>query len=364
MTTQTRSYSKVRSAVAGTPWAIRPEKLDAIVEVLDLRAAGVTFTPEEIQARIGSPRPEADMVLISIDALKDGSYGPEPEAAAQQKRSGGGPGAIALIPMYGVIGQRMSLMQESSGGCSLERFKSRFNEALNSADVKAIVVDIDSPGGVSYGCTEMAQVIYDARGAKPMVGVINSVGCSAAIWIASQLPELVITPSGITGSIGVYMLHEDWSQANEMMGVKPTYIQFGQYKTEGNYDEPLGDEAASHFQALVDACGKQFTADVARGRKVPVSKVLSDFGQGRVLLPSEAKAVGLVDRIETLDQVLSRLSATAGKTVTGPDDAPPDPSEYVAAADPPKTSAEVQQQLTTIARLKARGATAHAATGG
>lgn len=359
MTEQKRGYSKVRSAVAGTPWAIRPEKLDAIVEVLDLRAAGVTFTPEEIQARIGSPKPEADMVLLPIDAIAADDKVPAPEAATQQ-RSRGGNGSIALIPMYGVIGHRVSALEETSGACSLQRFKARFNEALNSADVKAIVVDIDSPGGVSYGVTEMAQLIYEARGTKPMVAVINPLGCSAALWLGTQFPELVITPSGLTGSLGVYMLHEDWSQANEMMGVKPTYIQFGKYKTEGNYNEPLGDEAAAHFQAIVDQTGREFAADVARGRGIPLAKVLSDFGQGRCLLPAEAKAVGMVDRIQTLDQVLSRLGATAGKTVRGPDDVD-NPADHIAEKTTPEPMAQdVQEQLTNIARMKARGAAVHA----
>src|SRR5690606_12609791 len=109
--------------------------------------------------------------------------------------------------------------------------------------VGTIVLDVDSPGGGVYGVAEFAEEIYKARGQKRIVAVANSMAASAAYWIATAADELVVTPGGEVGSIGVYMLHEDWSGAYEKAGIKPTVIKFGENKAEGIDVEPLSESA-------------------------------------------------------------------------------------------------------------------------
>jgi hypothetical protein len=140
----------------------------------------------------------------------------------------------------------------SAAAGGLIDFRDAFREALNSPEIQAIVLDVDSPGGYVDLVPETAQEIYDARGEKPIVAVANTTACSAAYWIASQADEVVVTPSGSVGSIGVYMLHEDWSKFNEDFGIDPTYIFAGRYKVDGNPDEPLSDTAREEWQQEVD----------------------------------------------------------------------------------------------------------------
>jgi signal peptide peptidase SppA len=214
-----------------------------------------------------------------------------------------------VIPITGVISHRMNLLTQFSGGTSTAGLTKAFRAALADPNVKAIVFDVDSPGGSVDGVAELADEILQARGQKKMVAVCNSLMASAAYWIASAADEVVFTSSGSGGSIGVFMVHEDYSEANKKMGIAPTYISAGKYKTEGNPDEPLSDDARAAMQADVDAFYSMFVNAVAKGRGVSASDVRSGFGQGRCLLAKDALKAGMCDKIATLDQTLARFGA-------------------------------------------------------
>src|SRR5690606_4285100 len=145
----------------------------------------------------------------------------------------------------GIVGHRMNQVTDISGpgGTSTEQFGSWFDAALRDPAVSAIVIDVDSPGGTVTGVAELAEQIFEARGKKPIYAIANALAASAAYWIASAAEELWVTPSGDVGSIGVYAMHEDISEMEAEMGLKVTLISAGEYKTEGNPHEPLGDEA-------------------------------------------------------------------------------------------------------------------------
>ncbi len=86
-------------------------------------------------------------------------------------------------------------------------------------NIDTIVLDVDSPGGNYYGTPETSSKIRAARDSKPIIAVANSLAASAAYWIASAADEIVVTPSGDVGSIGVLAVHTDFSAANEKIGV-------------------------------------------------------------------------------------------------------------------------------------------------
>jgi HK97 family phage prohead protease len=225
-------------------------------------------------------------------------------------------GGIAVIPLRGVVTPRASLLTVLMGGTPLSSVVAQFRAAVASSDVTAIVFDVDSPGGRSSLVEEFATEIRDARGAKPILAVANTFAASAAYWIASAADEVVVTPSGHVGSIGAYILHEDWSGFNERMGVDPSYVYAGKYKVEGNLDEPLEDEARAELQRSVDECYQSFVESVAAGRGVEVQEVIDDYGEGRVLSAARAVEAGLADRVATLDEVVAGLlgeTAAAGE---------------------------------------------------
>jgi signal peptide peptidase SppA len=273
-----------------TPWAILEVKLAQIRDVLELHASGVKLTPEEIEARIGP--------------------------AAANRPTATRAGAVAVVPVYGVISQRMNMMSQMSGGTSTEKLAADIRGLVADPGVKAIVLNVDSPGGSVFGVPELAAEIRKARESKHIVAVANSMAASAAYWIAAQADEIVVTPSGQVGSIGVFTEHVDVSGAMEREGVKSTLISAGKYKTEANPYEPLNDEARAALQAMVDDYYVAFIGDVAAGRKTSRAAVRSGYGQGRMVNAQAAVAAGMADRVATLDQVIAKLGGS--KQAAGP----------------------------------------------
>jgi signal peptide peptidase SppA len=218
-------------------------------------------------------------------------------------------GSIAVLPLSGVISPRgswLSMLFGGSGG-GLQGFRESFREALASPDVGAIVIDVDSPGGIISLVPETAAEIREARGTKPIIAVADCQAASAAYWLAAQADEVVITPSGRVGSIGVYMLHEDWSKFNEEFGVDVTFISAGRYKVDGNSEEPLSESAKADWQENVDTLYSLFVAEVAAGRGTTSELVQANYGEGRMFFADAAVAAGLADRVDTIEGVIGRL---------------------------------------------------------
>lgn len=224
-------------------------------------------------------------------------------------------GSVSVLPVYGVIEHRSDWLMELFGeGASIMGLREALRAELNDPTVRAVVLDIDSPGGSIAGVTEFASELRTARGGtKPIVAVANTLAASAAYWLGSQADEFVVTPSGHVGSIGVYAVHQDVSRLLDAMGVTMTIVSAGPHKTEGNEFEPLSDEARAQIQSRVDASYQQFLADVAAGRRVAVADVEANYGGGRVFTARDALKAGLVDRVATLAQTVQRLErATLG----------------------------------------------------
>lgn len=281
---ETLLYPHVRRAIVETPWAILESKLADIMEVVALRAAGITMSADEIQERIGAVRPRPRV------------------------RAGGD---VAVLPLVGTISHRMGMLSQSSGGTSVEAFTRDFRALVNDPSVAAIVLDVDSPGGSVSGVDELASEIYGARGIKPITAVANSTIASAAYWIASAADEIVVSPSGEVGAIGVIAAHEDQSALYEKLGVKVSLITAGKYKGENNPFEPMTEEGRAAIQARVDEAYGMFISAVARHRGVPVGNVRSGFGEGRMVGAQDAVRMGLADRIATLDEVAAGFAGGA-----------------------------------------------------
>jgi signal peptide peptidase SppA len=265
-----KNYSQIISGVTNTAWAIMPNKMS------------------EIMALINSRLVDAEASAFEASANRS--------RVLREK--------TAILPLYGVISQKMNLMTHYSGGTSTDIFGQWFDEAVADSSVSRIVLDVDSPGGSVYGITELANKIYNARGKKPILAVSNSLMASAAYWIASAADQIYITKGGEAGSIGVIAVHVDQSQANEKAGLNVSYVTAGDYKAEGNSDEPLTDEARGFIQSRVNEYYDLFTGDIAKFRKKDIADVKSKFGQGRVFGANQAIRCGMADKIGSIEYVL------------------------------------------------------------
>jgi len=321
-------YGHIANSVFNAPWAITEEMLETITSLLRYRMEGGVLSADEIKARVGA------------------------QGAAAEPRS---VGKIAILPLFGIISQRMNLMTAVSGGTSTEVFGARFRQAIADPDVSAIIIEVDSPGGSIAGIEELANDIFAARGSKPIIAVVNPTGASAAYWIASAADKVFVAPGGAVGSVGVIAEHVEFSKAEEMAGIKTTIITAGRYKGEGHPSKPLADATVTYLQGIVDEVYGTFVASLARHRGKTEEEVKASFGQGRMLLGQHAKEQGMVDGIATLREVIGKL---------GDDPAPaePEPEEEVDPSIPAEeegtearqstqeTSTEVEMDLLTEIR--------------
>lgn len=216
-------------------------------------------------------------------------------------------GKVAVLSIHGVIEQRLSALSYWYGGCATEQVEAVLEALLAHRDIEAIVLDVDSPGGTSYGVEELSDRIFAAREKKPIYAVANSMAASAAYWIASAASQVFVTPGGDVGSVGVYAMHLDYSKAYEEFGVKATIAKAAKYKAEFNQFEPLTEDANAHLQEMVDECYAKFLKAVARNRGISVKEVQAKYGEGRTLSADKAKAAGMVDKVSTLVEVLEKL---------------------------------------------------------
>lgn len=275
-----------------TPWALMPERLNALAGVVIRWSAGVSAEAQTMD------RIQADRMI---------------RESRRQSATAQSSGGIAVLPLYGVVTQRGNMVDDVSGpgSTSTQQFSSALRQLLADDTVGQILIDIDSPGGSVYGVAELADEIQGARSQKPIVAVANSLAASAAYWIGCSASEFYVTPGGEVGSIGVWQAHQDYSQALEESGVKTTLISAGKFKVEGNPYSPLDADAQSFMQSRVDEYYAAFTKAVARGRGVPVAQVREGMGQGRVLGAEAALAQNMVDGVATFDDVLKKMRRNA-----------------------------------------------------
>lgn len=277
-------YPQIMGLVFNQPWAILPGMYTIMQELLLYRAAENRLTDEEIATRL------------------DAAVRP------QQRHQGGG--AVAVLPLQGVISQRMNMMADVSGGTSTEQFGAAFNAAMADPAVVGIVIDIDSPGGAVVGVQELWSTIMSARGQKPIVAMANSMAASAAYWIATAADEIIVTPGGDVGSIGVLTAHHDFSAKLEMDGERITVVSAGKKKADLNPFAPLSERGLSDLQGRADEIYSTFVSAVAQGRGKTPAVVRSGFGEGGMVAAKEAVSLGMADRIGTMAVALERASNT------------------------------------------------------
>jgi len=301
----------VLRAFCAAPWSILPGPMEAMLELLNHRAAGQRYTRDEIRQRIGY----RERLLTRLPATLALRPGPAGKSAARYPfpvtESG-----IALITLDGVLAPRMDQMMEISGGTSTLQFASYVRQATADPEIKAIVVPIDSPGGQAVGLEEAAIALRQARDAKPTIVVVMGTIASAAYYIGAAAGEVVAGWDSEVGSIGTVLVHQEFSQADKLEGTTTTVVKAGRYKYVGNSFEPLTAEGRGVLQEEVDAYYAQFVRSLAASLSVSEETVRQRFGQGKMFIASEALKLGMIDRLGSLSDVLAELEAEIAAVAT------------------------------------------------
>lgn len=272
-----KDYGKIIGTITSTPWMITPEALRIMLEIFDAHLSG-TISQEDIRIRLQN-------------------------ADGQPKERFSRHGSVGVLALAGPIFPKANLMTELSGATSLEQFRNDFRTMLVDDSIDSILLDIDSPGGLSAMVDEMATEVHEATKVKPIYAISNTAMNSAAYYIGSQANKVYSTPSGQLGSIGTYMVHTDDSERQEKLGFKDTVIKAGRFKAATI--EPLTEDSHGYMQEYVNRTNDQFIGAVARGRNVTEDEVRKNFGEGGILTPTQALEAGMIDGIATFDDVVA-----------------------------------------------------------
>lgn len=219
-------------------------------------------------------------------------------------RSGEGTGPafgpqVAIVELEGVILEVDDIVRE------LRRYR-------ENPTVRAVVIRINSPGGVVGPTQEVHQAIRRLREAgKPVVASLGGVAASGGYYIAVAADQIYANPGTLTGSIGVIMQMANLENLMKKVGVDYVVVKAGQFKDLGNFSRPMTVEERRVLEGLLDDIHNQFISAVAEGRKLDRSQVVQ-FADGRVFSGMQAKSLRMVDALGSLEDAVNRAAALAG----------------------------------------------------
>lgn len=260
---------------ASRTWLITPDGLDTIMAVAD-RQGDV----EALEARLGRKLDNTRNVTV-----RDG---------------------VAVVPVTGPIFRYANLFTEISGAVSTEALATDIQTALDDPAIKAIVLNIDSPGGEATGINELSDLIFNARGRKPIKAYAGGMMASALYWIGSAAEEVVVDDTAQLGSVGVVL---SLRKQEDLPGEK-TYEIVSQ-NAPNKRPDPETEAGRTQLQARVDELASVFLDKVARNRGITRDQVNDRFRQGGIATGVLAVEAGMADRLGSLESLIAELAGTS-----------------------------------------------------
>lgn len=206
---------------------------------------------------------------------------------------------VAIVELEGVIVDVDDLVRE-------------LKSHRESPGVRAVVMRINSPGGVVAPTQEVHDAILRLRQAgKPVVASLGAVAASGGYYIAVACDQVFANPGTLTGSIGVIMQLANLEQLMKKVGVDYVVVKAGQFKDIGNVGRPMTADERRVMQALLDDVHGQFIGAVAEGRKLSREEV-QRFADGRIFSGVQARELKMVDALGGLEEAILAAAKLAG----------------------------------------------------
>ncbi|MBI4589746.1 MAG: signal peptide peptidase SppA [Candidatus Rokubacteria bacterium] len=206
---------------------------------------------------------------------------------------------VAVVEVEGIILESEALVRE-------------LNEHRENPSVRAVVIRVNSPGGVVAPTQEIYSAIERVRkSGKPVVASLGSVAASGGYYVATAAERIYASPGTLTGSIGVVMQMANLEGLLKKVGVDYVVVKSGQYKDIGNFARTMTAEERRILQALLDDVYEQFVDAVARGRKLDRAAV-AGFADGRIVSGQQAMQLRMVDALGGLDDAIEDAAKRAG----------------------------------------------------
>lgn len=235
----------------------------------------------------------------------DGTSASEPTRKPYQIVGNG----VALIPVIGPLMQRGSAFDAWCGMTSYNRLSALIDTAMRDQDVRAVLLEGDTPGGEVAGLFAFADRLQAWGQQKPIWSYVNEGMYSAGYAIGAATERIYLPRTGGVGSIGVIAMHVDQSKRDAAQGYNYTPIFAGAKKADGNSHAPLADGARVDLQREIDRLYDMFVDHVAVGRGLDRQAVIDT--QAGLLNADDAVAGRFADGIASMDEVVQMLSDAA-----------------------------------------------------
>jgi protease-4 len=210
----------------------------------------------------------------------------------------GGP-RVAIVEVEGVIVESDGIVRE-------------LREHADNPSVRAVVVRVNSPGGVVGPTQEIFSAIARVRKAKkPVVASLGAVAASGGYYLATAADRIYANPGTLTGSIGVVMQLANLEGLLKKVGVDYVVVKAGQYKDIGNLSRAMTAEERQVLQALLDDVYGQFVGAVAEGRGLDRGAVLR-LADGRIYSGQQAHALKMVDELGGFEDAIEAAGKLSG----------------------------------------------------
>jgi protease-4 len=237
----------------------------------------------------------AGVLILFLVVLAGVLRGPEGGAA------GFGP-RVAVVELEGLIVDVEDVLKD-------------LRSHRDNPTIRAVVVRINSPGGVVGPTQEIHDALQRLRQAgKPVVASLGAVAASGGYYVAVGADRIYANPGTLTGSIGVLMQMANLQSLMKKVGVEYVVVKAGQFKDMGNFSRPMTVEERRVLQALLDDVHAQFIQAVATGRRLDRTDVRR-FADGRVFSGAQAKALGMLDELGSLEEAINGAARMAGLDV-------------------------------------------------
>jgi protease IV len=209
------------------------------------------------------------------------------------------------------VGEGVGLVEVKGMIIDSQEITRQLNELRKNDRVRAVVLRIDSPGGVVGPSQEIYAEVKKLGARKKVVVSMGSLAASGGYYIAAPATRIMANPGTITGSIGVLMKFSNVEGLMGKIGMRAFTLKTGKYKDVGSPVRPMTDQDRAMLQGVIDSAHAQFVKAVAEGRKLPEEEVRK-IADGRVFTGEQALSLKLVDKLGTLQDAIEEAGKLAG----------------------------------------------------
>jgi len=222
--------------------------------------------------------------------------------------------SVPLAPTGGgsVFGARVAIVELEGTIVDVDDLVRELKAHRDNPLVKAVVLRINSPGGVVGPTQELHAAVLRLREAgKPVVASLGAVAASGGYYVAVAADKIYANPGTLTGSIGVIFQLPNLDGLMKKVGVDYVTVKAGQYKDIGNISRAMTVDERRVLQTLLDDVHAQFISAVATGRKLDRAQVIA-FADGRIVSGAQAKELHMVDALGGLEEAVDAAASLAG----------------------------------------------------